>query len=107
RTADHGIILHNGRNDCDLIAKVLSLGLEKVYRPSALMPKAKIVPDHDLVNAETPPQDLTYKCNRLLTRKLLGKRYPQTDRHPERGNQADFLFGGGQQRGGFLRRQHL
>src|SRR5215475_5675408 len=43
RAANHGITLHNGRNHGDLIAKVLGLGLEKVYCPGTTMPKAKIV----------------------------------------------------------------
>ena len=55
RAANHGLILSNGRNHGDLIAKALGLCLEKVYRPGATMPKAKIVPDHHLVNAETSP----------------------------------------------------
>src|SRR4029434_215921 len=107
RAADHGITLHNGRNHGDLIAKVFGLGLEKVHRPGATMPKAKIVPDHHLVNAETSPQDLTHKFKRLLAGKLLGKRHPYTNRNPERGNQADFLRIGGQQGWRFLRRQYL
>src|SRR5687767_2117238 len=57
RAADHRIILPNGRDHGDLIAKVLGLGLEKVYRPRATMPKAKIVSDHHFMNAETSPQD--------------------------------------------------
>src|SRR5262249_45062331 len=55
RAADHCIILHDGRNHGDLIAKVLGLGLEKAYPPGATMPKAKIVPDYHLVNTETSP----------------------------------------------------
>src|SRR5947208_10508829 len=56
RAADHGIILPNGRNHGDLIAKALGLGLEKIYRPGAIMPNAKIVPHHHPGTAEPWPK---------------------------------------------------